>query len=60
MGVKVEIINDNLVLMPSNTVEQYGLEGWLCNVICESSDPESIKKRISIDTELILEKEFGN
>lgn len=59
MGVKAEIINDNIVFFPSNLTERYALECIFSNIEGESTDPESIQNRFEINDELILEREYN-
>lgn len=58
MGIKVEIIEDNLVLFPESSVEKYALECLFSNIQGESTDPTSISERIKIDPELMLERDY--
>jgi len=52
MSIRVEIIEDDLVLFPSNTVERYGLEKWISGITMVDVG------RIVIDDEYILEREY--
>jgi len=56
MGVIAEIIDDKIVLFPSNMTERYGLESVLSLISNNSTDPDSISNSFTIDDELILER----
>lgn len=57
MSTKVEIIGNNIIFYPEDTIAAFGISTMLDMIQGDSTDPDTINKRFEVSMDKVLQQE---